>query len=86
MNTSEKEIKTSRVSMINGKREAFQTWQAWFRAHGKMSGFTKTLKLSSNQNDVENLTGTDDATKKKNTVADCNDSAMASLTLAFETD
>ena len=92
MSISERDSKTVRVPSFNGKNEAFQICWVRFKAHGKMTRFVKALEetpetdLPSNHNEVENLIGTDDDAKKKKKAADRNDSAMASLTLAFETD
>ena len=92
MNSSEKDTKTVRVPIFNGKLEAFQTQWVRFRAYAKLGGFLKAISespepdLPNNQNEADNPTGTDEEIKKMKAAVDRNDSAMASLTLAFETD
>ena len=92
MSSSDKDTKTVRVLIFNGKYKAFQTWWVQFRAYGKMSRFIKALEeipetdLLSIQNEVKNLTEIDDTTKKKKVAANHNDLAMASLTLTFKID
>ena len=92
MNSSEKDTKTVSVPIFNGKHEAFQTWWVRFRAYAKLSRFLKAIgenpepDLPNNQNEADNLTGNNNETKKKKAAVDCNNLAIASLTLAFETE
>jgi len=86
------DTKTVRVPIFDGEDESFQKWWIRFRAYAKISGFTKAIEtdpepdLPGSQREVDALSGNGDETKKKRAAADRNDTAMASLTLAFTTD
>ena len=63
-----------------------------FKAHAKLAGFGKALKvdpeadLPSTQEEAAALTGTDTETARKKKEVDRNDKAAASFALEFETD
>ena len=86
------ETKTVRVPVFDGDEASFQTWWMRFRAHTKISGFSKAVGIDpetdvpSSQSDVDGLAGDTAENKKKLVAVGRNDAAMASLTLAFTTD
>ena len=90
--SSNEESKVIRVPIFDGKEGNFQTWQVRFRAYKKLSGFIKALEeilepdLSNSQAEADALMGSNNASKKKIAAAKRNDSAIASLILAFSTD
>ena len=91
MSTEEKDVKTARATIFNGKREAFQTQWIRFRAYAKIARFLKVINdtpepdLPSNQTAANALTGTDESAKRRKAATARNDSAILNLTLAFET-
>ena len=63
-----------------------------FKAHAKLAGFEKALKvepeedLPNNQEEAEALTGMETDTVRKKKAVDRNYKVVASFTLAFETE
>ena len=83
---------TVRGPVIDGSDAQHQKWWLRFKAHAKIAGFGKALKvdpeacLPDAQEEVESLTATETHAVLKKKAADRNDKAVARFALAFETD
>ena len=84
--------KSVRVPVFDRQDKSFQKWCMRFRAYTRIAGFIKAIKvnletdLPSNQAEVDMLKGSRDKAKKKKAATNRNNSAIASLILAFITD
>ena len=84
--------KTVRVPTFNSEKEQLQTWWIRFRAHAKVTKFTKELDtepepdLPASQEEAEAHADNSAENGKKQAAVDRNDDATANLTLAFTTD
>ena len=83
--------KTVKVPTFNGEESNYQRWWIMFKSHAKLEVFNKALELTPESdlpgiaNDLNDLAGENDNTKKQKSATKRNDAAMSSLTLEFTT-